>query len=557
MTKATPNNSLLASGWLATLKAVLVALLIGFALAGAIILAQIFQRVDVRSIYLGLDGLRTPILAASISLLLLAASVFYFRPRPRTLLTGFGVVSLCAYGIHSCVRIESFYGNMVPRLAWRWQPLPEAELGQYLSRVTLVSKRAVHTASSAPSVAATPNDHSGFLGSQRDGIVRGVSLQSDWVAHAPRELWRHPVGAGWAGFAIVGNAAITLEQRGANESIVCYHARTGEQLWNHEYEVRFVDEHGDGPRTTPTVSDGRVYCMGATGVLTCLDVATGELVWQQATLAQPETANLLWGMSGSPLVADGRVIVTPGGEAGRAIVAFDAADGSLAWSGGNDTAAYASPSIAKLAGVQQLLSFNGAGLRGFSENGAELWLHPWLTQGEKQRVNVAQPIVVAASPSESASSGYVLVSSGYDVGTALLKIERNQGNWTVSEAWKSRQLKSKMSNFVVHEGHIYGLDNGILACLELKDGQRKWKGGRYGHGQMLLVDKHLLIQSETGEIVLVDTNPNEHRELAKLAALNSKTWNHAALAGNLLIVRNDREAAAFELPTSPTPKLAR
>lgn len=545
------SHSILASGWLATLKAVLSALLIGCLLAVLIVVVQACRRVDIRSIYLGLDGLRTPLLVVVSLALVFAAMAIYLRPRLRTLMAGIGVISLSVLLFRACVRIESFYGNMIPRLAWRWQPSPEVELDQYLSRVTLVSRKIVEPEVQPLQISATPYDHLGFLGSQRDGTVRGVRLNPDWVAQPPRELWRHPIGAGWASFAVVGDIAITLEQRGSRECIVGYNSRTGEQHWVHEDSVRFVDEHGDGPRTTPAISGGRAYCMGATGILSCLDVATGKLIWRQETLVQSETANLLWGMSGSPLLIDGLVIVTPGGESNCAIMAFNATDGHLTWSSGNDCAAYASPVAATLAGTRQLLSFNGAGLRGYSDCGTELWLHPWLTQGEKQRVNVAQPIVVTPSILEPASCGYVLVSSGYDVGTALLKIENSQGRWTVTETWKSRQLKSKMSNFVVHQDHIYGLDNGILTCLDLKAGSRLWKGGRYGHGQLLLVGDHLLIQAETGEVVLVEANSNRHCELSKLAALSSKTWNHAALSGNLLLVRNDREAAAFELPVQP------
>jgi outer membrane protein assembly factor BamB len=266
-------------------------------------------------------------------------------------------------------------------------------------------------------------------------------------------------------------------------------------------------------------------------------------------------------MSGSPLVVEGQVIVTPGGAPGRSVMAFDCRDGRLVWSAGDDPAAYASPACVQLAGQLQLLSFNGAGLRGFATNcGQPLWLYPWVTQGERQRVNVAQPIVVTPSDNSAPDEGLVLVSSGYEMGMSLLRVSAEQGDWQVTEVWHSRGLRSKMSNFVVHDESIYGFDSGILACLDLRDGQRVWKGGRYGHGQILLVGDLLLIQAETGEVVLVRATPQGHEELARLEALPGKTWNHAALAGNVLVVRNDREAAAFELPEQtqdPDPVVAR
>lgn len=203
----------------------------------------------------------------------------------------------------------------------------------------------------------------------------------------------------------------------------------------------------------------------------------------------------------------------------------------------------------QICGERQLLSFNGAGLRAYALDGTKRWLHPWLTQGESQRVNVAQPVVLPAVANDATTR--VLISSGYDNGTALLEINREGEQFKVSEIWLSKNLKSKMSNFVVHDHHIYGLDNGILTCLDLNDGQRRWKRGRYGHGQVLLVADKLLIQAESGEVVLVAAKPDAHQELGKFNALFSKTWNNLALAGNVLVVRNDREAAAFELPTAP------
>jgi outer membrane protein assembly factor BamB len=291
-----------------------------------------------------------------------------------------------------------------------------------------------------------------------------------------------------------------------------------------------------------------VYTIGAAGLLSCINGADGASIWSQNSLADPATQNILWGMSGSPLVVDDKVIITPGGGVGRSLVAYDAASGDELFQGGDDPAGYASPVRVQLAGQTQFLSFNGAGLRGFDEQGHPLWLHPWLTQGESQRVNVAQPIVVPGLGKAAENVGHVLVSSGYGMGAALLRIAYEGGEWRVTEVWRNRNLKSKMSNFVVHDGYVYGMDNGIMACLDVNTGDRQWKGGRYGHGQILLVGDVMLVQSESGKVVLVEATPQEHRELASLMALGDKTWNHPTLSGNILIVRNDREAAAFELP---------
>ena len=537
-----------------TIKSLLGAVAIGLALGFMVACVRASRQVDMRSIYVGLDGLWWPIITAVLSLFAVGVTIAVVRPRVRTVVVIVGIVAVFVGVFRSLVRIESFYGNMVPRLAWRWQPSAESEFNRYRSSVSPGDPGTIETTAPQVKLTATERDHPGFLGQHRNGTVTGVPLEPNWALHPPRELWRHPIGTGWAGFAVVADAAITMEQRGNQEAIVCYNLRSGMELWSHEEPVRFADEHGDGPRTTPTITDGKVYGFGATGVLTCLDGLSGKVIWRRDTLEDPETFNLLWGMSGSPLLVDGQAIVTPGGGPGRAVMSFSSQDGSLVWSNGNDAAAYASPALVELAGTRQLLSFNGVGLRGYDERGHELWIHPWVTQGEQQRVNVAQPIVVFPAGFDTKLAGYVVVSSGYDVGAALLKVEQSGGNWSVSEVWKSRDLKAKMSNFVVRDQFIYGLDNGIMTCLSLQDGKKRWKGGRYGHGQMLLVDDVVLVQAESGEVVLVEATPDKHRELAKLEALHDKTWNHAALVGNILVLRNDREAAAFELPLRDTPQ---
>ena len=524
------------SPWFLLAMPIAVGLVLGF----IVTVIRSLAAVDSRSIYLGLDGMRFPLAMIGFTLLGSVIAVVWLRPRFKTIALAATVIIATGFGLYRTVRIDSFYGNMIPRLVWRWAPTAEQEIETYLTSSS--SKKKAREANEL--FVATARDFPGFLGPQRDATVRGVELASNWDQQPPKLLWRHPVGLGWSSFAVVGGAAINLEQRGASECIVCYRVSTGEEIWCHSEPVRFEDEHGDGPRSTPTIHEGRVLAMGANGTLTCLELETGSLLWKRETLANPEKQNLLWGMSGSPLVYDGQVFVTPGAGEGASAISYALATGNEVWRSGDDRAGYSSPIEVTICGERQLLSFNGAGLRSYAIDGTELWLHPWLTQGESQRVNVAQPVVLP--------NNRVLISSGYDNGTALLEIKRTGDEYSVEVVWLSKQLKSKMSNFIVHDKFIYGLDNGILTCVDLVDGQRKWKRGRYGHGQMLLVGDKLLVQAESGELVLVAATPDQHQELAKFHALTSKTWNNLALAGNIVIVRNDREAAAFELPVDGT-----
>ena len=519
---------------------------VGSALGLVITIVRSLQEVDTRSIYLGLDGMRLPLLLGAILLTVSIILLAWIRPKVKTVVALSAVLVVVGFAFYRTVRIESFYGNMIPRLAWRWSPTAEQQIASYLTSASVSTKK-IDGQSSVFS--ETTHDFLEFLGTNRDAKISGVDLATDWNQHPPKPLWRHPVGLGWSSFAVVGSAAINLEQRGESECVVCYALKTGEELWCHAEPSRFEDEHGDGPRSTPTIHAGKVISMGANGTLTCLELTTGKLLWKRETLPNPEQQNLLWGMSGSPLVVDGHVIVTPGAGEGASAVSYSLETGEEAWRSGDDRAAYSSPVQSQICDERQLLSFNGAGLRAYAMDGTQRWLHPWLTQGESQRVNVAQPVVLPAVANDPTTR--VLISSGYDNGTALLEIKREGEQFKVAEVWLSKNLKSKMSNFVVHDNYIYGLDNGILTCLDLNDGQRCWKRGRYGHGQMLLVGDKLLIQAESGEVVLVAAKPDTHQELGKFNALFSKTWNNLALAGNVLVVRNDREAAAFELPTAP------
>lgn len=517
---------------------------IGLPLSIAISFVQWLQEEKTKLYFIGLDGMCFYLAIGLFAIAAIGLGIFRFRPRKRYLLISAVVVSLVLFGASKLFRIDGYNGDRTPRITWRWKPKTEHNIKAYLT-----SRRVNYMESSIESVfRPTLNDFPEMHGVNRTAKIDTVDLKTNWNTDAPKLLWRHPVGLGWSGFAVVGNAAVTLEQRDEFECIVCYDVRTGVELWCHCEETRFNHEHGDGPRSTPTICDGRVYTMGATGILTCLEFSTGELTWKQSVFSDPKSQNLIFGMSGSPLVVDGLVVVTPGAGVGAAAIAYDMNSGELVWSSGDDPASYSSPVAATLFGKKQVLSFNGSGLRSVGLDGQSLWFQPWVTQGDS-RVNVAQPKVISDNAT-TADSVKVLISSGYDKGTALLNVSYVDDRWSSEVLWESKLLKSKLSSFVVHENFAYGFDNGILACIDLTNGKRVWKGGRYGHGKMLLVRNRLLIQAESGEIVLVAATPSAHLELARFEALSSKTWNEMALAGEVLVVRNDCEAAAVRLPVN-------
>jgi outer membrane protein assembly factor BamB len=376
-----------------------------------------------------------------------------------------------------------------------------------------------------------------FRGPRRDGHYRERRLAREWPAEGLEPMWKQPAGAGYASFVSAHGRAFTIEQRGREETVAAYDVGTGRELWTHAWPALFRESMGgDGPRATPTWSDGVVYALGATGELRALADATGRLVWRVNILEDTGAQNLPWGMAGAPLVTSSAVIVAPGGR-NSSVAAYDRRTGKRLWASENERAGYASPMLATLAGREQVLVFTGIGLLSVSPDGGErLWFHPWRTNAD---INAAQPLVVG--------DNRVFLSSGYDVGGAVLEISPEGTGFAVREIWRNNRMKNRFASSVLHDGFIYGLDEAILGCIDAATGELKWKGGRYGYGQLVLSGDRLIVLTERGELVLVAANPARHEELARFPALDGKTWNSPAIVDGVLLVRNVREMAAFDI----------
>ena len=378
----------------------------------------------------------------------------------------------------------------------------------------------------------------GFRGASRDGHYQERPIVTAWPAAFP-PLWKQPVGGGHASFAIANGRAFTIEQRGDEEVATAYDVRSGRELWAHAWRGAYRESMGgDGPRATPTWHDGVVYVLGAEGELRALRESDGRQVWRTNLLTDAGASNLEWGMAASPLVVDELVIVAPGGRSGRSVLAYDRRNGRQVWGALDDKGSYAAPQLATIHGRRQVLVFTASRLASLRpEDGTLLWHFEW-RGGGGAGINVAQPIVLGDR---------VFISTGYGVGSAMLQVAREGERWTARELWRSSRMKNQFTSSVHHGGFIYGLDEGILACIDAASGERRWKAGRYGDGQVLLASGHLIVSTDTGDLVLVRATPDGHQELARSPALTGRTWNHPAMADGILLIRNSNEMAAFDL----------
>ncbi|MCP3979152.1 MAG: PQQ-binding-like beta-propeller repeat protein [bacterium] len=459
------------------------------------------------------------------ALLLLAWLVLFSRAPWRVRLSVLAAVIFVTGLGTAFLEIKGVSGNLVPVVGLRG------------------SEREFDTSSRAATPVAEPGpgDWPQFYGRQRMARVDDVSIGRDWKANAPRELWRREVGAGMSSFAIVGPAAVTQELRGENEAIVRYDLASGDQVWVHAYRAPFnTTIGGSGPRATPTIDDGEVFALGATGTLSCVDLDSGSLRWSRNVREDHGVDMPEWGMASSPLVVGAAVIVQLG-RRGHGSAAYDRGSGEPLWRAADeDGGTYSSPLPATVGGFELALIVYRERVVGHDPLTGEVrWAHEWPNPGGTERVSM--PLVL--------DDGRILVSAGYGAGSRMLQAQAGADGPTSETLWDSPRLKSKFAPMVYHDGAIFGLDDGVLVAVDPATGERFWKRGRYGHGQFVLVGDLLLIVTEDGELVLVEADAERHNELARIRAVSGRTWNPPALSDRILLVRNDREAVAYELPS--------
>lgn len=428
-----------------------------------------------------------------------------------------------------------------------YEELEQHRQQQAAQPVPTTAPVAAANASPQASVAASPtapqalppakNYWTNFRGPKRDGRYDEMPVATTWPANGLPVIWKQPIGVGHSSFSVAQGNAYTIEQRRGQEVVAAYDLATGRELWTQKWNAEFTDSTGDGPRSTPTWDQGRLYALGATGELRCLDANNGNVVWGKNILSDNNASNLPWAMAASPLIVDDKVIVLPGGSAGKSVVAYNKMTGAPVWKVLNDVQAYVSPMLVELAGRRQIIVVTASRVVGLvPEDGSLLWSYGWDTSNG---INVSQPIMV--------DQNRFFISSGYGKGAALVEVKGSGKNFTATTVWENANMKNKFNSSVLYNGYVYGLDEGILTCLDVNTGERKWKDGRYGYGQVLLAGGHLIISSDKGEVALVKASPDQYTEVARFTALQGQTWNYPAIASGRLLVRNSNEMAAYDI----------
>jgi len=374
-----------------------------------------------------------------------------------------------------------------------------------------------------------------WRGPNRDGVSAETGLLQQWPQEGPNEVWRVALGEGYSGISIVGGRIYTMSSQGADEFIVCLDALDGHEVWRFRVDSNFINDQGNGPRSTPTVDGDRVYVLSSKGKLYALERAGGKKLWRRDLRKSFGSHIPYFGFSTSPLIEDDLLLMEAGGEAGRALVALNKNNGEVVWATHTDEAAYSSPIAVSYNGIRQIVFLAATTLVSVApEDGRIYWQYPWT-----ETLNITTPIFV---PDDK-----IFISSGYDKGAALFKMKDSDTGLAVEKIWQSRVMKSHFNSAVLHGEYLYGFDNAVLKCVEADTGEELWKARTVGKGSLIYGDGHLLILGENGKLGLVEATPEGYREKARVQALHGKCWTPPTLSGGKLYLRDDKEIICLDL----------
>jgi len=389
------------------------------------------------------------------------------------------------------------------------------------------------------------NDWPQFLGPNRNGISAETGLIDSIPAGGPKELWRISGGVGMSGLAISRGKLLTLVQKDGQQFLTAKNAETGAPLWETPLTSQYENQQGNGPRATPTIAGEKVYAYTGEGVLVCLNLADGKLVWKHDVPSELKGKPADYGMACSPLVVGKNVLVAAGAPQ-AAVAAYDAESGKLAWTAGDDPAGYSSPALLDVGGQKQIVVFTGASAIGLApDKGTLLWRYPYETDYD---ANIATPL---------AHRGQILLSSGENHGSVLLGLRQDGDKFVPREMWTSQGASSKLRNewqtSMLLDNHLYGFDNvgsagpvTHLTCVEVATGKPAWQQARFGKGNLIAADGKLFISTMKGELALVRATPKAYEELGRATVLGS-TRQAPSLANGRLYLRDDKDIVCLDV----------
>lgn len=393
---------------------------------------------------------------------------------------------------------------------------------------------------------ANADDWPQFLGPDRNGVSTETGLIDVWTATGPEILWRTPLGVSMSGVSVSNGVAFTMFQDDASQYVVCLNAADGKERWRTPIAPKYENAMGHGPRATPTVADGSVFAFTGEGILVALKVENGRQLWSVDVPMVLKGKPNEYGVSCSPLVTGGLVIVHSGTET-AAVAAFEIANGKCVWKAGTGNAGYSSPVLMSLNGEIQIVSLTATEVLGIEPGtGRELWSFPFPTNYD---CNTASPVRL--------DDRQLLISAGENHGTTILEVEMDKGQAVAQEVWsslgKDSHLRAEWQTPVIHDGYLYGLDNQggagpitNLVCIRLTDHKPMWQKNRFGKSNLILADGKLFLTTMEGEVVIVEATPKEFRELARTTVMGT-TRQAPALASGHLFVRDDKEVICIDV----------
>lgn len=387
---------------------------------------------------------------------------------------------------------------------------------------------------------ASAQDWPQWRGPNRDGKAAGFAAPQTW----PEELkqkWSVTVGQGDATPALVGDRLYVFTRQGDDEVLMCLDAKTGKELWNNKYAAQAVTgaaSRHPGPRSSPTVADGKVVTLGVGGVVSCLDAASGKLIWRKDPF--PKVVPRFFAAF-SPIIVDGMVIAHLGGPGNGALIAYDLAGGDEKWRWAGEGPDYGSPALLTVGGVKQIAtpterSFVGIGVA----DGKLLWQVPF--EPQRMAYNAATPIV----------DGQTVIFGGKGRGIKAIKIEKQADGFAVNELWSNGDLGVQFNTPVLSDGLLFGLsDSGNLFCINAKTGQTAWtdetRRDRSGFGPIVSAGSYLLALPSSSELIVFEPTDKQYSEVAKIKVAETATYAHPVLAGNGIYVKDAESLALWTL----------